>query len=401
MSVAVVEQGRAKRSGAQTRRVAHAPFSLFNSRIVFPDRVERSGLVVRDGLIHRIGAVSGAASRRIDCAGDYLLPGLIEIHTDNLERHLEPRPGTFWNTDRAVLAHDAELASAGITTACEAITLGGVTTGVDRDEAYQRAIASLINTHTLGLMRADHHLHLRCELGNPHLGDALRRAIARRMPRLISLMEHVPGQGQWRDVERFRDHYMRRYGLTAEAVEELIARRRADQANFSPSNRELVTQFARQHQCLLASHDDAQLADVEAARRAGCTLAEFPVSLEAARAARSMHMQVIAGAPNLVRGGSHSGNVAATDLAREGLIDILSSDYCPSSLIHGVFTLAQSASMPLHIATATATSTPARVLNLHDRGRIEEGLCADLIRVRETESGPIVVAAWAGGRQVA
>lgn len=396
-----VEQGRAKGAGREARRAVHAPFSLVNSRIVFADRVERGDLVVRDELIHRIGAVSGAASRRVDCEGDYLLPGLIEIHTDNLERHLEPRPGTFWNTDRAVLAHDAELASAGITTACEAITLGGGITDVGRDEVYHEAIASLLKAQALGLMRADHHLHLRCELGNPGLGDSLKRAIACRTPRLMSLMEHVPGQGQWRDLARFREHYMRRFGLTPAALEALIARRRADQANFSASNRELVTQLAREYRCLLASHDDAQVADVEAAQRAGCTLAEFPVSLEAARAAHSMDMQVIAGAPNLVRGGSHSGNVAATDLAAEGLIDILSSDYCPSSLIQGVFTLAQGASIPLHVAAASATSTPARVLGLEDRGRIEEGLRADLIRVRETESGPIVVAGWVGGRQVA
>jgi alpha-D-ribose 1-methylphosphonate 5-triphosphate diphosphatase len=357
--------------------------------------------VVRDGLIHRINAVHGAPSRRIDCAGDYLLPGLIEIHTDNLERHIEPRPGTFWNTDRAVLSHDAELAAAGITTAFDAITLGGDVGERARERAYLDAIGSIDCAQSQGLLRAEHRLHLRCELGSPRLLEHLRCARDRREPRLVSLMEHVPGQGQWLDVERFRRHYARRYTLSEQDLDALIERRRADQTAFSAANRATIVEQAREHGWTLASHDDAVSEDVERAQQANCTIAEFPTTLEAAREAHRRGMYVTSGAPNLVRGGSHSGNVAASALASEGLVDIFSSDYCPSSLLHAVFCLAKMAGVPLNAAVATVSTNPARALDLHDRGRIEEGTRADLIRVRDTPQGPVVVAAWCAGRQIA
>ena len=242
---------------------------------------------------------------------------------------------------------------------------------------------------------------LRCELGSQHLLEHLRCAGERKAPRLISLMEHVPGQGQWLDAAQFREHYARRYNLGEPALAALIERRKADQAEFSATNRATVIERAREYGCLLASHDDAVRADVERARQSNCTIAEFPTSLEAAHEARRCGMHVIAGAPNLVRGGSHSGNVAASTLASEGLVDILSSDYCPSSLLHAVFCLAKIMGIPMHVAAATACMNPARVLNLHDRGSIEEGKRADLVRVRDTPQGPVVVAAWCSGRQVA
>lgn len=382
-------------------RPTYAPFSLTNALVVLPDRVERCSVVVREGLVHRIGVAHAATARRIDCAGDFLLPGLIELHTDNLERHIEPRPGTFWSVDRAVLSHDAELAAAGITTAFEAITLGGDTGPEIRDRTYLDAITALSDAQGQGLLRSEHFFHYRCELGSPRLQQQLSIALERGLPRLISLMEHVPGQGQWLDVARFRDYYSRRYGLRPAEIDALSARRKQEQARFSPDNRERIAALARRLECTLASHDDAVASDVERARRDGCTICEFPTSIEAARAAHAAGMRIVAGAPNLVRGGSHSGNVAAASLGAQGLLDILSSDYCPSSLLHGIFCLARGSSIPLHRAVAAATSVPARMMKLSDRGTIAEGQRADLIRVRETASGPAVVAAWSGGRQIA
>jgi len=384
-----------------SRSSVHMPFSLKHARVVLPDGVRTVSIVVRDGVIHKIDAVHAATARRIDCDGDYLLPGLIEPHTDNFERHLEPRPGTFWSADRAVLAHDAELASAGITTALDAITVGGDLGSGAREHVYLDAISSLETAEMDGLLRIEHHLHLRCELTHPLLSRQLEAALARRAPRLVSLMNHAPGQGQWTDVERFRAYYARRYGMSPEEIEVLIARRQAARAEFAAPNRELVLEIARQHHCVLASHDDSTVQDVTAARGCECSIAEFPTSVEAAREARRVGMRVVAGAPNLVRGVSHSGNVAAADLAREELIDILSSDYCPSSLLHAVFILQRSFDVPLHRAVAMVSAIPARALGLHDRGSIEEGKRADLVRVRETLRGPVIVSVWSAGRQVA
>jgi alpha-D-ribose 1-methylphosphonate 5-triphosphate diphosphatase len=388
------------RRGA-SKRPSHAAFSLTNAVAVLPDRVEATTLVVRDGLIHRIDAVHATAARRVDCARDYLLPGLIELHTDNLERHLEPRPGTFWNTDRAMVSHDAELATAGITTAFDAITLGCDVSDAAREAAYLGAIDSLLSAAAENVLRIEHLLHLRCELVSPRLTDYLTTATSARKPDLISLMEHVPGQGQWQDVAKFREHYARRYSLSATELDALIARRKHDQQRFSAQNRSYAIELARRYETILASHDDAIPADVELAAQSGCSIAEFPTSRVAASRARTLGMHVLAGAPNLVRGGSHSGNVSAAALVAENLVDILSSDYCPSSLLQAVFCLARNGTVSLHSAVAMASANPARALHLADRGSIVEGMRADLIRVRDTRLGPIVINAWCGGRQVA
>jgi alpha-D-ribose 1-methylphosphonate 5-triphosphate diphosphatase len=399
-SAADLAKATRRTSGSIKRTPSHSSFSLVDVRAVMPDGVHETSVVVRDGVIHRIHAAH-ATTRRIDCDGDYLLPGLIELHTDNLERHLEPRPGTFWSSDRAILSHDAELASAGITTAFDAITLGGDTGEPARQGAALSAIEALLAAQSRGLLRAQHYLHLRCELGSAGLPEQVMSASALSAPRLISLMEHVPGRGQWIDVEQFRFHYARRYGLGPRALDALIARRTNEQAENSAANRSFVVKQAHGHRSVLASHDDACVSDVELAVQSGCTICEFPTSLEAARAARQRGMHVVAGAPNLVRGKSHSGNVAASALAEEGLITVLSSDYYPFSLLQAVFELVRLGILPLHLAAATAGRNPALALGLQDRGVIEEGRRADLIRVRDTSLGPVVINAWCAGRQVA
>jgi alpha-D-ribose 1-methylphosphonate 5-triphosphate diphosphatase len=184
-------------------------------------------------------------------------------------------------------------------------------------------------------------------------------------------------------------------------IDDLILRRQSAHQQFAQANRRLALEFARRHGSVIASHDTTCAEEANTAQSDGCRLVEFPTTIEAARRARQLGLGIIAGAPNLVRGGSHSGNVSVGSLAREGLIDVLSSDYCPATLLEGVFQLAGSYGWPLHRAVACASSTPAALLGLHDGGSIEAGKRADLIRVRESGDGPVIVAAWAAGRQVA
>jgi alpha-D-ribose 1-methylphosphonate 5-triphosphate diphosphatase len=383
------------------RREAHPAFALRNARVVLPNSVETTSLLLRDALIQRIGETIPGTPHTIDCEGDFVIPGLIEPHTDNLERHLEPRPGTFWNASRAILSHDAELASAGITTALDAVTLGGDVGSGIAQIAYLDAISASVSALSEALFRVDHLLHLRCELSSPQLSEHLEQALERRIPRLLSLMDHTPGRGQWTDIESFREHYIGRYGLRGCQIDELIVRRQRARAEFAASNRRVALEMAFQYQCILASHDDATSADIEQAHLDSCSIAEFPTSLEAARAAQDRRMRIVVGAPNLVRGGSHSGNVAASELVQEGLYDMLSSDYCPSSLLEATFMLAGTFGVPLPQAVAKVTSTPAQILRLSDRGSIVEGKRADLVRVRDSGRGPVVVSVWCGGRQVA
>ena len=396
-----IQQASAQPHRARSDAAMHQPFVLRNARVVLPDSVQDTAILVVSGGIERVAETVSNPAITVDCDGDYLLPGLIEVHTDNFERHLAPRPGTFWSANRAILPHDAELACAGITTACDAVTLGN---DVVARGAFQRMhieqIAASASARAEGLLRIDHQLHVRCELSNPRLPEYLQHALPER-PLLLSLMDHTPGQGQWRDLDRFRQHYVGRYGLKADEVDALIAQRQRKRSVCAASNRAAALRFARDHQCILASHDDATKNDVELASRDSCSIAEFPTSLEAARQARELGMYVVAGAPNLVRGGSHSANVAAAELVRNGLCDILSSDYCPSSLLQGAFLLADKFSLSLPEAVERVSLTPAHALGLFDRGCIREGKRADLVRVRETGCGPVVVAVWCRGRQVA
>jgi alpha-D-ribose 1-methylphosphonate 5-triphosphate diphosphatase len=391
---------RASLRSAQHGDARPATFSLHNARVVFPLEIRESALLVRDGIIESVGD-SATPAQSLDCEGDLILPGLIELHTDNLERHLQPRPGTTWNAARAILSHDAELAAAGITTAWDAISLGNELGSDGAQSTYLDEIAATVSAGAERLLRIDHHLHFRCELSSPHLREHLERAGDIGLPRLVSLMDHTPGQGQWTDIERFRKHYAGRYDLEPQQLDALIARRQQSRLRFAAANRLAAVEFARLRDCVLASHDDTGRTSIAQAHADSCTLAEFPTSLEAAHAARDRGMFVIAGAPNLVRGGSHSGNVAVAELVRAGLCDILSSDYYPASLLQAVFQLARDFDLPLHEAVAHATQVPARALRLVDRGSIEAGRRADLIRVRETTRGPAVMTVWSAGRQVA
>lgn len=387
--------------------VVHAPgtaqpaFILRNARAVTPGCIRAGSILVEGGLIREIAEDIRAPVHTIDCAGDLVLPGLIELHTDNFERHLEPRPGTFWDPARAILSHDAEMASAGITTAFDAVTLGNDIHQGYAQQRYIEFIEATASARAEGLLRIEHELHLRCEVSSSRMREDLELAMSHRLPRLVSLMDHTPGQGQWTDIERFREHYVRRYGLPMHQVDALIHLRQQSRERFAPSNRSAVLNVAHLHFCTLASHDDTTVSDIEQAHADACQIAEFPTSLEAARLARDRGMYVVAGAPNLIRGGSHSGNVDVAALVREGLCDILSSDYYPSSLVQAVFELARNCGLSLPAAVATASYTPARALGLSDRGEIHKGKRADLIRVREVRSGPIVVSTWCAGRQVA
>jgi alpha-D-ribose 1-methylphosphonate 5-triphosphate diphosphatase len=347
------------------RRAEHAPFTITNVRAILPTGEHSTSIVVRDGLIHRMDSAHAAMTRRVEGENDYLLPGLIDLHSSNLEHHLEPRPGVYWRPERAVLAHDAEIAAAGITTALDAILLDGDDALGARERAFFDSMTSMDAAAAEGLLRVEHRWHLRCELGNLQLEEQLYRAASSCVPSLVSLVEPP-----------FSDQH-------------------------SALNRERALAFAHEHDCVVASHDDATHQDVVRASESFCSIAEFPESIDAAREARNLCMRVVAGAPNLVRGGSQNGEVAVADLVGEGLVDILSSDFCPSSLLHAVFMLSRDFAMPLHLAVATASTTPASVMGLTDRGAIQEGLRADLVRVRDTSRGPVIVSAWCGGRQIA
>ncbi|VTU46715.1 Alpha-D-ribose 1-methylphosphonate 5-triphosphate diphosphatase (plasmid) [Variovorax sp. SRS16] len=376
-----------------------------NACIVLPQEMVRGSVSVADGRIARLDHGRTAVASAIDMEGDYLLPGLVEVHTDNFERHLMPRPKVQWAELPALLAHDAEVAAAGITTVFDALGVGEADTESLRGSTWDKVLGTLDTCIAQDLLRADHHLHVRCELPAPNTVALFEPFHAHPRLSMLSLMDHTPGQRQWENIEIARIYYTGKKGWSHEKFERRVAEAGEQQARYAEPHRRHFVDYCRTHGIALASHDDTTVAHVEQAHAEGASMSEFPTTMAAARAARERGLSTIMGGPNVVRGGSHSGNVAAAELARRGLLDILSSDYVPSSLLSAVMRLVDDGIYTLPQAVATVTSAPARATGLSDRGAIAPGLRADLVQVRMTElpggaRHAVVRGVWREGRRV-
>ncbi|ADP81569.1 alpha-D-ribose 1-methylphosphonate 5-triphosphate diphosphatase [Pseudofrankia inefficax] len=355
---------------------------LSNARIVLPDEVLHGSVLIRDGRIADIGSDPAAPGEDLD--GDHLLPGVVELHTDHLEYHFSPRPGVRWDALPAVLASDAQLAAGGATTVLDAVRVGAGTSG-SRDVAARtaRQLADSIELAAeAGLLRAEHALHVRCEVSAEDCLDAFGAFVDDPYVRLVSLMDHTPGQRQYADLEVFKRFHVGK-GLIAESefdafVGPLVER----SARYSDVHRREIARLAAQRGIPMATHDDATSDHVAESVALGGRISEFPTTVLAAAEAAKHGQQIVMGAPNIVRGGSQSGNVAAAELLELGLLHMLSSDYVPSSPLQAVFQLAADGVIGLPEGAALVSGNPARSVGLDDRGEITVGRRADLVRVR-------------------
>jgi alpha-D-ribose 1-methylphosphonate 5-triphosphate diphosphatase len=369
---------------------------LSNARVVLADRVIGCGWVaVMDGRIVEIGE-GGAPERGKDLAGDLLLPGLVELHTDHLEAH-------YWDAVAAVVSYDGQLATCGPTTVLDSLRVWREEGAEEVDGEAEVLAEAIAAARDAELLRIDHFLHLRCEVPMPNVVAETRELIGRPDVRLLSLMDHTPGQRQFRDERKLRDYYRgKNGGMTDAELDVLFARRLEHQAAHAEANHRDIVALARSHDTPLASHDDTTSDHVAEAIRDGVSIAEFPTTVETAHALHAAGVRVLMGAPNLVRGGSHAGNVATAELARAGALDVLSSDYVPASLLMAALVLPKSVpTIGLADAIRTVTKTPAEAVGLTDRGEIAVGKRADLIRVRVAGDVPAVRSVWRDGRRVA
>ncbi len=371
-----------------------------NARIVLEDSIVTGSIQIRDGKIADIS--EGSAEVGEDFEGDYLIPGLVELHTDHLEQHYSPRPGVRWNATAAIQAHDAQIASSGITTVFDCLRMGSDEDG-GFEQGEMRAMADAIQAaERQGRLRSEHLIHLRCEVSADNVLDHFADFANDPYVRLVSLMDHAPGQRQFQTMDQYIFYYQKKRGLSDEAFKIFIDKRVEESERNSTPHRIAIAKVCADNGITVASHDDATLAHVDEAIGNGVKLAEFPTSLDAAKASHQAGMSVLMGAPNIVRGKSHSGNIAARDLAEKDVLDVLSSDYVPLSLLYAPFILADEVdSISLPKAIAMVSATPARTVGLDDRGRIATGLRADLVRVHRPEGVPVARAVWREGRRVA
>jgi alpha-D-ribose 1-methylphosphonate 5-triphosphate diphosphatase len=350
---------------------------LANARVVLPNTVVAGTVLIRDGAIAEIS--EGTVTPGEDLRGDYLLPGLVELHTDHLELHFTPRPGTNWDPIPAVLAHDVQLSGAGVTTVFDAIRIGSMK---GDDAPVGRSLAEAIE-HAVGagITRAEHFIHLRCEVAAPATVEEFEAFDDVAAVRIASLMDHTPGQRQYADVEAFRRYMIGKGRVAQDGIEALMEQQREMAARYSVPNRGAIAKLAAARGITLAAHDDATIEHVEESASFGVRISEFPTTAVAAGAAREQGQLIVMGAPNIVRGGSQSGNVAASALLGRGLLDVLSSDYVPASPLQAVLQLAADGALPLEAGAQLVSSNPARAVGLHDRGEIAIGKRADLVWV--------------------
>jgi alpha-D-ribose 1-methylphosphonate 5-triphosphate diphosphatase len=376
--------------------------TLANATLVLPNGTIKGSIHLSGGRIAAMDSGTSVPKGAVDCSGDLVLPGLIELHTDNLERHIEPRPKVHFPHAGAILAHDGELAATGITTVFDALRVGSIVSKAKASYGeYARLLADeIIAMRAEGALRSSHLLHLRAEVCSETLIEELAKFGPADGIGIVSLMDHTPGQRQFRDLTQLR-HYVRgKHGLSEEDFLVHVSTQQALSDRVGAAHEAAAVAEARRFGAVLASHDDTTAGQVAVSAGHGATFAEFPTTVEAAAACRAQGVQVMMGAPNLIRGGSHSGNVAASHLAEQDLLDILSSDYVPSALLNGALMLGDLWG-DIARGVATVTQAPAAATGLTDRGRLEPGLRADVIRVSRLSRAAAVRGVWSGGQRVA
>ncbi|QMV44925.1 alpha-D-ribose 1-methylphosphonate 5-triphosphate diphosphatase [Cohnella cholangitidis] len=368
--------------------------------IVRPDGVSQGDVAIQDGVITSISSKHEGTNEEnfdeaIDAEGAWVLPGLIDIHCDAIEKEVEPRPNTLFPMEMAFLQFERKLAGHGITTMLHSLSLG---VGLSlRGEHLVAEMIGLIASMRKERAMIRHGVHLRYEVS--HLtGFALaQRLMNDGLLDYLSLMDHAPGQGQYHRSGAFQRYVMKNQGVTLDEVDVIVEELQERRSRVDWNKLKELTAQARGRGIAVASHDDDSEESVNRSLEFGATVSEFPLSLDTAKYAFGQGMGVCVGAPNIVRGGSHDGNLKAVEAIRAGAADILCSDYHPASLLHSIFKL-ETEGVPLHQAVNMASLNPAETLGRADSiGSIELGKQADVIIVRKVRDIPLVHSTIVGG----
>jgi alpha-D-ribose 1-methylphosphonate 5-triphosphate diphosphatase len=376
---------------------------ISNVRLILPDRIiERGAVEIVAGEIAQVSEQPQPLATSADGRGLTLIPGLIDLHGDMLEREIEPRPRAYLPVEFAAHELDKRLAATGVTTAFAAVAFAWRKSDLRTQENAVRIIETL--HHMKHSLLTDCRVHARFEVNNDDTVPLLDKMLRAGMVDLVSIMDHTPGQGQYSDTTRYTQFLREWLGFSDEQlapvysrIEQKVAQVQAEPRNWEAARR--IIQTALAYGVAVAAHDDDTPQKVEEQARMGVTLSEFPVNLAAARAARDHNMHVIMGAPNAYRGESNTGNLSASDAIAAGVVDILASDYIPGAMLHVVWKLAERGLMALPAALRLVTANPADAMGMKDRGRLMPGHRADLVLVEEGPY-PRVRATWRGGQLI-
>jgi len=368
---------------------------LTGTQIVLRDEViEDASLLIENGKISAINPESVNGAKVIDLSGRTLMPGMVDLHCDALEKEVEPRPNVHFPLDFAVAQADKRNAAAGITTVYHALSFANDELGV-RNNEFAAEIARSVHTwqpHAL----VDNRVHCRYEITDKSGLSVLLKLLKNNDMHLLSLMDHTPGQGQFKDMAAYRSYLSRTYKTSDDKLDAIIDRKQAAAEGVLDRVNELID-VAHQNGVSVASHDDDNIERVETMHRLGVNISEFPINLETAKYARQKGISTVFGAPNILRGKSQSGSMRALDAIQAGVADCLCADYSPAALIVSVFKVAQETELGLSAAVRMVTFNPAKAAGLDDRGEIVVGKRADLIAISHFGKLPQVSSVWVHG----
>jgi len=375
-------------------------FVLNNARIVTPAGiVEEASLRVENGMITEIGQGTLSGIREINVQGNYLFPGFVDMHSDAIEKGIEPRPNTFFPVDIAVFELDKKIASCGITTMYHSLSFAEMEVGL-RSNSSAAGIIRQINEFT-DKLKVHTKIHARFEITDMAAVPYLEGLIQEDLIHLFSFMDHSPGQGQFRDISSYKSYYGPVYGKSDAEMDGIIDRKRRAREEGAPDAIERLVALCKERSISIASHDDDSREKIEWLKDLGVGMTEFPVNIEAVRAAREHGISVCLGSPNVLRGESQARNLSAREAISWGYGDILCSDYAPMTMLHAVLALERLDILPLHEAVNMVSLNPARAVGIVDRtGSLEVGKDADILVVDPSEGFPRILSTFVEGKEV-
>ncbi|MEW6719550.1 MAG: alpha-D-ribose 1-methylphosphonate 5-triphosphate diphosphatase [Thermodesulfobacteriota bacterium] len=375
-------------------------FIVRNARLSTPSGIlEGMSMRVEDGRIAGIRAGELRGPREINAGGNLLLPGFVDIHSDAIEKGIEPRPNTFFPVDVAVHELDKKIAGCGVTTVYHSLSFAEMEVGL-RSNGMAAGIVRQVNGLS-GCLRVRTKVHVRFEVTDGGAVPVLERLIRDGQVHLFSFMDHSPGQGQFRDIGAFKRYYGPVYRKSDREMDDIIARKLEARGNGWERELKRLVGLCGERGIAVASHDDDSPEKIAWLKGLGVGLTEFPVNLPAAAAARELGIRVCLGSPNVVRGGSQAKNLDAREAIRLGCGDILCSDYSPMTLLHAVTALTRLGILPLHEAVEMASLHPARAVGIDAfTGSLEEGKDADLLIVDDEGAVPRILKTFVRGREV-
>ena len=376
-------------------------FLIENASLVCPDGIIEDGtLAVENGFITEIrpGHIC-AGQRRIDAKGMLLFPGFVDIHSDAIEKEIEPRPRALFPVDVAVTELDKKVAASGITTMYHSLSFAENETGLRKNDTAA-SIVKKINTMAPNLS-VNTKTHVRYEITDTLAVTHLEELIYGGCVHLMSFMDHTPGQGQFREVMEFRNYYGAVYQKQGTELDRMIERKMSVLQDAKEETLGHLIGLCKRYEIPLASHDDDTREKIDWMRSMGITITEFPVNIETARYANDRGLHVCVGAPNILRGSSVIKNLSARQAVGDGCADIICSDYVPMAVLHAVFVVHRALEMPLHEAVKMASFNPAEAVGISGHtGSLQAGKAADMILVDHSDAIPRIKKTFVSGREV-